>query len=412
MTEYLILQLGDSESDATWAAFDSDGRLASPIGRGPLAAARPAAEGRRFLVLVPAPDVLLTAVQVPAASQARIRQMLPFSLEEMLAADVDEMLFAVGPRLESGALTAAVVAQANLDRWLAELAACGLTPHAVYSEADGVPSTPATLTLLVDASRIYGRRAGRPSFVFEGLGLAAAYDLIRGEDKDAADLKHLLVYVDDAGRAIYQRDLAALQQRVESSDVKLVGDGLFTRLAATIAARPGTNLLQGAYAPKSNWAALARPWRVAAALLVAIGLLSFLSQGAEYFALRRESATLDALIAGGCERIVASPRTSACATEVQRRLREAGDAGSASGETFLSTLSAVAASRDPSSRIEQLSYRNQTMNLQLVASSVPALADFAQRLGETQRFEAVIESTNPGDDGVEGRVQVGAAGRQ
>ena len=37
-------------------------------------------------------------------------------------------------------------------------------------------------------------------------------------------------------------------------------------LAATLAQRPGTNLLQGAYAPKSNWSAMAKPWRLAASL--------------------------------------------------------------------------------------------------------------------------------------------------
>jgi hypothetical protein len=46
------------------------------------------------------------------------------------------------------------------------------------------------------------------------------------------------------------------------------------------------------------------------------------------------------------------------------------------------------------------------MDLQLMASNVTALDEFARGLEETQRFEARLESSNPDPNGVQGRIAV------
>jgi general secretion pathway protein L len=406
VADYLFIELSEDASHATWAAFDASGRLLSTIGRGALASVRPAVDGHRVVVLVPATAVIATQAEVPAASASRLRQMLPYSLEEMLAEDVEQLAFAVGRRLASGAVSVAIVAKQNLTAWLDALQAVGVTPNAVYSAADGVPDTPGTLTLMLQGGRLLGRRPGQPAFALEGFGIEQTLDLLRRDGEEMPELKHLVVYADEAGRRAFQAELEHLQDRVASAEVKLMPDGMFPHLAATLAANSGTNLLQGQYAPKSNWAALARPWRLAAGLLLALGVVALLSQGVEYLSLSREDTQLTEQIASGCGQIVAGGRINACEQVVQQRLRDAGGSRSGSGETFLSTLAAIAQSRDAESRIEALSYRNQVMDLQLVASSVPALDEFRRGLGETQRFEAVIESANPTDAGVEGRVKI------
>ena len=96
----------------------------------------------------------------------------------------------------------------------------------------------------------------------------------------------------------------------------------------------------------------------------------------------RSEASIGRRIAS-CERLVSSS-TSVCETRSAAALADAG--AGASGETFLSTLAAVAQSRNPASRIEALSYRNRTMDLQLLAANVAALDQFRTDLGQTQRF--------------------------
>jgi general secretion pathway protein L len=389
---------------ATWGAFDQTGHLVGALGRGSLQSAHTAAAGRRCTALVNAVDVLLAEATLPAASQSRLRQIAPFTLEESLANDVDDMVFAIGSKLPSGATLVAAVAQDRIDAWLAELRGAGIVPYALCSENDGIPDTPATLVLLIEGERIAGRKPGRAPFVFEGLDLAQVLPLVLARKPDEPELHHVRVFTDAAGHARFGEELAALGGRFASADVKLLSEGVFPHLAATLAQKPGTNLLQGAYAPKSNWVALLKPWRVAASLAAAAIVLSLLLQGAEFWQLRRTDAALEAVVAPACERVVGDSSTSGCQREVRRRL---GLSANSATEDFLSTLTAIAAARDPEMRVDALNYRNRAMNLQVIAPSTATVAAFADELQQTRRFAVEIEANNPIDGGgTEGRLRI------
>jgi general secretion pathway protein L len=399
VADALYIRLGENGA-AAWATFAPTGQITSALSRGPLADARAAADGHRVVVLVPGIDVLSTQIDLPASSQARMRQIVPFSLEDSLAEDIEGLMFAVGARIGTTAAAVAVVNKARLDGWLAELSAAGIVPHAVYSETEGVPDVPATLMLLLEGERVYARRPGQQPFVLEGVPLHQVVDLVRAAGAD--ELKYAIAYADPDTRAQRQDEIRGLADEFESAEAKVAVDGLFAHFAATLAQRPGTNLLQGPYAPKSNWLELARPWRVAAALLGVAVLLGIVLQGAEYWSLRRADNDLGTRLTTTCQQVVGTNRTSACDAEIQKRLHASGK----SAETFLTTLEAIAAMRDPALRIDALTYRNRITNVQLIANDVGALDKFARDLEQTHRFAPKIESANQSNNGIEGRLQI------
>lgn len=400
MAETFFVRLSGAGA-AAWGAFDATGRLVGTLGSGSLEGAHAALAGRRCTVLVDALHVLSAEATLPAASQARLRQIVPFSLEEQLASDVDELAFAIGSKLPSGATQVAAVAKERLDAWLAELRAAGIEPHALVSEADGVPDIPATLVVVIEGERISLRRPGHTPLVFDGLGLREALALARKADD--AELHHVRVFADAAGHERFAAELAELGGEFASADVKILSEGVFPHLAATLAQRPGTNLLQGAYAPKSNWPALLKPWRFAASLVAAAVALALVVQGASYWQLRRTDAALDEAVSSACRRVVGETGTSACQREVRQRLGARTDT---TAEDFLSTLAAIASVRDPAMRIDTLSYRNRTMDLRLLAPSVAALDAFSRELEQTRRFDVEIEAANQVDSSTEGRLRI------
>ena len=131
-------------------------------------------------------------------------------------------------------------------------------------------------------------------------------------------------------------------------------------------------------------------------------LLGIVLQGAEYWSLRRADNDLGARLATTCQQVVGTNRTSACDAEIQKRLRSTGK----SAETFLTTLEAIAAMRDPALRIDALTYRNKITNVQLIAGDVGAIDKFARDLEQTHRFAPKIESANQSNTGIEGRLQI------
>ena len=402
MAETFFVRLLDDDT-AAWGAFDAAGRLVGSLGRGSLDAAHTALAGRRCTVLVRAVDVLFAAADLPAASQARLRQIVPFSLEESLADDVENIAFAIGARRGEGATTVAAVAKERLTATLERLRQAGIVPNVVCSEAEGVPDMPATLVLFIEGERLMGRLPDQPPFALDGLSLREALESVLGAPLAEADVRHLRVLMDQGGRARFGDELAALADAFAGVEGQVAGDGIFPHLAATLAQREGTNLLQGAYAPKSNWLALARPWRFAASLVAVSAALALVSQGARVWQLQRADVALAEVLADNCQRIVGESSVSACQREVRQRLGTGANGG---GEDFLSTLAAVAAVRTDDTRIDALSYRNRIMDLQLIAPSVSALDEFSRALEQTRRFDVEIEAANQRDAGTEGRVKI------
>jgi len=411
MPEYLFIRLAEPTSSCASVVLNAEGRIVSPVNKGPLATIAQAVQNRRVIALLPGPEVVTTQATVPAASQSRMRQMLPYSLEETFAEDVEKLLFAAGKRWGSGATAVSVIARDRLDYWLAQLELADITAQAVYSDADGVADTPSTLNLILEGDRIYCRRPEQPALVFEGLSLAQVFELLETQSEHRADLQHALIYVDEAVKERYQPQIEELQSRLSSIDVKTLGDGALAHIAATLVFQPGTNLLQGPYAPKSNWRELARPWYVAASLLLAVLLLTIVGQAAEYLMLKREDGILTEVLTTSCERSFSSARISTCTAEVRQRLNAAGQETTSGGETFLTTLAAIAESHGEDNLIDTISYRNRVMNLQVIAPDVPKLDQFKQQIEGTERFDVVIDSTSDSDAGVEGRVRIVGADR-
>ena len=412
MSEYLVVRLMEAGSEAAWVALDGDGHRLAQAESGSLEEAAAQTDGRRVMLLVDGLQVITTTANLPAKGPARLLKMLPYALEDVVVEEVEKFLFCPGPRNDDGAVAVAIVEREKLDAWLTRCEEAGLAANFVYADTEGVPDTPGNLTLVVEGERVYGRPPGCPAFVLEDFGLGDVLQLLSPADEDDPGSRHVLIYADETGYAGREAEIDALREQVASLDLQVLPEGPLPRFGATLINDPGSNLRQGAYAPKSNWGNLVRPWRLAAALLLSLGILATLTEGARYYALSQENQALTARLETDCRNSFQSTQISACRSEIQRRLSSAGATSAAiAGPLFLETLVAVAEARDSTSRIEALSFRNGVTDLRVVAPDVPTLDGLAREMASSGRFQVNIQSANPGTDGVEGRLQVMEADR-
>ncbi len=407
MSEYLVVRLAEDPTHVSWVVLSEQGHRLSQTMTGPLTAAATQAGGRTVLLLVPGLDALTTSVELPVKRQSRIEQMLPYTLEDTVAADVETLLFAAGTRRADGKIPVAVVARERMETWLEQCAAAGLQADAVFVDVQGVPETPGNLTLLLEGEKIYGRLPEREPFVFVDLQLEEVVEILRTETDPSGHLDNLVVYADDAGYASHERELERVREESSIVDVNILTDGLLPRLAATFVAEPGSNLLQGPFRVKSNWNELLQPWRTPAVLVGALFIAVALVQAGLYLSLSSEDDALTTMLESGCQAAFATNRLSACEAEIQGRLATTGAGmASASDSTFLDTLHAVASVRDDETLLQAVSFRDGVTNLRVIAPDVQALDALAQGLGGEGRFQANIQSATPSDDGVEGRLQI------
>ena len=400
MAEHLFIRFRSAADLVTVATLNDDGHLLGRPEAMPIAAAANRAEGKQVTVLLPAEDFVSTVVNMPSASPSRLRQMLPYSLEDELAGDIEDLHFAAGERNANGELAVAVIAHERLRSWRDTLTAANIHPRRICSEADGVPDTPGSVMLFLEGRKILGRRPASAPFVFADMSLQDLWALLLAEREDRSDLDNVVLFVDPQTASERHQEIDAWREQIAHLNLKELTDGCLPKLAAGFVHGGGANLLQGAYAARSNYQTLARPWYAAAGLAVALVAFSMLGKGAELIKLGRQEASLTAEATAICSASYGSQRLPQCLAEMGRRLAGAGQAASSAGSGgFLRMLTTVAAALSDSMIVNNINYRDGGMAIELIVPNVSMLETFSATLAQGEQFASDVQTTRTGADG-------------
>lgn len=414
MAEYLVIRLGtDADQAVSWIAVDDHGSRRGQPGNGTLAEAAQQVRDRVVIVLVPATAALTFSVDLPAKG-ARLLAALPFALEDQVADDIEYLHFAPGKRRASGALPVAVVNKQILASWLDRLQEAGIQPTQVVPENHGLARTPNTLSMLVADEQVFFNDGADIAFVIPSLSPGEAVAAAGVLDTDAeTTARHLLVYCDAAVNDRHEEDWALLRHQLSSVDVNLLPDGILPRLAVTVASGEGINLLQGRFGPKTEVAALFRPWKYAAIFLLALGVVGILGKVADYYrlsvehdALRQQFTEEYRELRPNDDRDVVDP--VATVSSLRRSIGASGNAP----QVFLPSLRqlADAIEQNSSAKVEAISYRAGVVDVRLNAPDISTLDNIVQAVGASGRFAATLQSADNVGDRVNSRIQIREAG--
>jgi general secretion pathway protein L len=271
------------------------------------------------------------------------------------------------------------------------------------------------MSLLSADGQIFFNDGADNEFVMQGanpgdaLAVAGALEEPDNEDRVPG---HLLVYCSPDDEQRFQHDWNALRHELASVDINLLPDGALPRLAVTVGAGNGINLLQGRYGAKAEIGALFRPWRYAAALLLTLGVLAFSGKAADYYRLTQEETVLKTQfeqvyrsIRPNDQREVVDP--VAIVNSVRRSL-----GGPSALQVFLPSLVQLgqALQQNQAASIEAISYRAGVIDVRLTAPDVVTLDKIQKAVSSSGRFSAAIQSTDQVGDKVNSRIQIREAG--
>lgn len=301
-------------------------------------------------LVIPAELVLLTRARLPRGRKQKMRQLLPFAIEDRLVAEPDTVHVAAGPTLADGQTALAAIDKAWLARGLARLNAAGLRPRSAWPETL-LAALPADGWAMVwDGRGGFLRSGTHAGMSLDGGSSAqppAALMLSVAEARAAGSLPHRLLLRLREGAP--PPDVAAWSQALGMAVE--VGEA-WSPLQHPDAASGGIDLLQGEFEPSST----AREWWPSLRLpLVLAGLIALLQVGAttvEWLQLKREKQQLQAAMERGFREAFPDARVVIDAPlQMQRNLAELrGTAGQPSPTDFLPLLARAATSLDADSR--------------------------------------------------------------
>jgi general secretion pathway protein L len=412
MTEYVVIRLAAEDQEVQWILADSNGTRLSNTSSGSLEQAAAEIGDRSVIALVPSVDMLSTTVHIPARSSSKIKAALPFALEENLAEDVENLHFAIGDRQENNRLPVAVVARNTLDGWLGRLSEAGIEPAILSPDNHGLAKIPGTLSVLVDDDTVLFNDGGDIGFAMQNVkpsdALVFAGALGETENEDGEKSGHLIVFCTSEQEQALSHDWIALRQELHSVDINILPDGVLPKLAVTVAAGHGVNLLQGPYGKKTEYASLFRPWRAAAVMLLALGIMAIAMKGLGNYQLQQDELALRTqfnaeyrMIRPDDAREILDP----VATVISLR-RSVG--GLAAPQVFLPGLRELGAAiaANSAAEIETISYRAGVIDLRLTVPDVATLDSIQKSVSSSGRFKASIQSTDQVADKINGRIQI------
>ena len=138
MRDQIIFYLSAEITTISWIIVH-DNQIIESVYAGEIDALTQAAVDKEIIVLVPAQDVVLTSAHLPKMHAARLRQALPFSLEEQLIAEVETLHFAMGERDAANVLPTAIVSKEKMQTWLDLLSSWKIVPDRLYPLSLALP---------------------------------------------------------------------------------------------------------------------------------------------------------------------------------------------------------------------------------------------------------------------------------
>jgi len=393
-----------NESVWRWLQLGDEGRPQGSIHTGALSDAASEASGQRIVVLVSGADCLLTRVSIPGGSRQKLLRAVPYALEEQLSEEVENLHFAVGSAQEDGAWPVAVIGKPFMESLTAELAAAGLDVQQITPEALALPYNGGETSVLVENDVALVRTGSTSGFAVDSDNLGLLLAARMTDDESTLPPLHLFVPEDSLRPDMTEYVGETRVEPFAGDPINVFAQGLDAK---------SINLLQGDYSRSGDWAALLRPWRATAALLVAGILISNMVMGVDYFRLSKESEQLRAQIEQTFKealpetRRIVNPRIQ-MQQQLDKLQRQQGAGGG-----FLSLLgqSGSVLRGMEGVEISAATFRAGRLDVELTVPNLQLLDQLKQALMEAGRLSVEIQSATTGkDQRVQSRLRIEGVG--
>lgn len=357
-------------------------------------------ESAELVLIIPADQVLLTQVTLPGKSQARLKQALPYALEDQLIYDVETQYFILGPKLAEQTYAVAVIDRDYLNNILSSLNTNEIYPDVVLPESLLIPGNQNHWVIVQRGQQAilrYGDQQGS-SCDMDSLPL-----ILNSLLSNAEQLPEVIeVYADNP------------QELSNFSQVKLksLPENIISLMYHDHAAMQ-MNLLPAAFRRRERLNIKYKKWLPAVAMLTVWLLFQFGSNVHTYIDLKQQDKKLQQSLEQVYRQAFPDAR-KIVNVEVQMRQRleelrkQRGTDSNGFAEMIVS--SAPLLKQAPGIKLHALRYQQGKMDIELEIASLKALEQLKEKLTASGKWQVEIKSASAKDKSVEGRLQI--TGRQ
>ena len=359
----------------------------------------------RVDIIVPASLVLFTEVKLPPVRGQKLRQLLPFAVEEKILSDPDQVQVAAGARDDAGMTRVGIVDRAWLDASCERLRQVGLRPENGYAETCLPELEPNAWTLIWDGNEGFVRTAVGAGLALDSMGdNGAPFSLRRAVEEARSNARlpeRIILRATDAAASVPDLQLWTTQL-----GVSVVPGQDWHWAPRFLNTANAINLLQGDYAPSSSVRELLpqlRPILLLAGLIVGAQVLA---TGVDWFRLNYEKKTLTSEMNKAFKS--AFPNATVVVDAPLQMQRNLGELRRASGQSqpydFLPIMAKSLPLISAATGVASITYDQGTLKLDATFRDEGSVDQLRKQLSSVKG--ASVEASNPKEGGIAVRIAV------
>ncbi len=277
----------DLAGDYTWLLYSTGQQPGSgqQVQTGAFEEAANAAKGHQVILLVPGEQVVLRSVDIPAKRSSKLLKAAPYALEEDLAANIDDLHFAIGQQ-ENDITPVASVEQRLIEGWTGLCKAYDIQTRAIIPDTLALPLAANSWSILIEPTRAIVRTGTYSGFNCHPAMLDALLNAKLNEDSiNTIDTINVwLCHNNKADLKVQQKDIQIIPHACSEGSLAILAQGWKNKQYI--------DLQQGEFGQTHDIGNKLRPWKWAAILFGLWALTGFAKMAFEQHQLSAEKTML------------------------------------------------------------------------------------------------------------------------
>lgn len=364
----------------------------------------------RVDIIVPASLVLFTEVKLPPVRGQKLRQLLPFAVEEKILSDPEQVQVAAGARDEAGVTRVAVIDRAWLNAACERLRLLGMRPDNGFAETCLPELEPNAWTLIWDGNDGFVRTAVGAGLALDSMSEGGAPFALRRAVEEARGHARLpekiILRATDAAASVPDLQLWTTQL-----GVSVVPGQDWHWAPRFLNTANSINLLQGDYAPSSSMRELLPQLRPILALAGLIVGIQVLATGADWWRLNHEKKALAAEMDKTFK--AAFPDAKVVVDAPLQMQRNLADLRRASGQSqpndFLPLLAKALPLINAATGVEAMNYDQGALKVDALFRDEGSVSELRNQVSSVPG--ASVEASNPKEGGIAVRIAISGGAR-
>tara|TARA_R110002049_G_scaffold13509_3_gene58797 strand:- start:148389 stop:149615 length:1227 start_codon:yes stop_codon:yes gene_type:complete len=387
----------DEDTSVRWVLVTNDSE-ANDCGTVKLTNAAELIQDRRVVILLPIEQLYVTSVAVQTKNRKQLEKAIPYTLEDDLTEDIENLHFALGKRKDDGEVPVMVISRSHLDHLIEILSSVNVLPDVITADIYGLDWYEDQWTLCVDNGHVLVRTQQWAGFGCEINDFSEFMTAALSDQSEAPDKIFVYSHPDEK-----------LDDILKLPNIQLDDFWSPSAFIRGFSSDDCINLLQGGYVKADKQHKTIRPWKIAAALAAIWVTISMGQTAIEYSRLNTLNNKLSTEIDQVFRRTFPDVKKVVNArVQMQQRIKELSSSGESSHDAdFLKFLhqSGYELYKNPDISITEMQYKNNQLSLDIKTKNIQILETVKTKL-KSKNINAELQTAKTVDDHVMARMQV------